>query len=49
MDDADDMEAVGHDARVGKVQPHQRAVAGGQIHAHHTHLGFAFQLLKIGL
>ena len=49
MDDADDMEAVGHDARVGKVQPDQRAVAGGQIHAHDAHLGFAFQLLKIGL
>jgi hypothetical protein len=39
----------GHDARVGKVQAHERAIVGGQVHAHRTHLGFAFQALKTGL
>ena len=49
IDDADHMEAVGHDACVGKVQPDQGAIVGGQVHAHHAHLGLAFQPLKIGL
>ena len=49
IDQTDHMEAVGHDACVGEVQPDQGAIVGGQVHAHHAHLGFAFQLLKIGL
>jgi len=49
IDDTDHVEAVGANARVGEVEPHQRAVAGGQIHTHHTHLSFAFQLVKIRL
>ena len=49
VDDADHVEPVGDDARVGEVQADQRAIVGGQVHAHHAHLGFAFQALKIGL
>ena len=30
IEDADDMKAISHDARVGKVQPGQRAVVGGR-------------------
>ena len=49
IDEANDMEAVGHDARIGEVHADQGAIVRGQIHAHHPHLGFAFQPLKIGL
>ena len=41
VNDADDVEPVGHDARIGEVQPDQGAIVGRQIHAHHAHLGFA--------
>ncbi len=34
---------------LGKVQADQGAVIRGQIHAHHSNLGFACQALKIGL
>src|SRR5579862_2657128 len=49
IDEPNDMEAVGHDAGVRKVQPHQTTVAGGQVHAYHSYLRPALQLLKIGL
>lgn len=35
IDDADDMETVGHDACIGEVQVEQGAVGRRQIHAHH--------------
>jgi hypothetical protein len=31
------MEAVGHDAGIGKLLLHQRAIRAGQVHAHHLH------------
>lgn len=37
------MKTIRHDARVGEVQTDQRAISGGQIHAHHAHLRFSFQ------
>ena len=49
IDDADHMEAVGHNARVREMQPDKGAIVGGQVHAHRAHLGLAFQPLKIGL
>jgi hypothetical protein len=49
IDDANHVEAVGHDARIREVQPDQGAIVGGQVHAHHAHFGLAFQPLKIGL
>ena len=49
IDDADQMEAVGHNACVGDAQADQRTVVRRQVHAHHAHLGLAFQLLKVGL
>src|ERR1017187_4999378 len=48
VDDADDMEAIGHDACVGEVQVDQGAVGRGQIHAHHFDLSLALQMLEIG-
>jgi hypothetical protein len=49
VDDADDVESVSHDACIEDVEPDQRTVVGGPIHAHHPHLAFAFQPLRIGL
>ena len=49
IDDADHTEAAGRNARVGGVQADQRTVVRRQVHAHHAHLGLAFQLLKVGL
>ena len=42
IDDSDHVEAVGHDARVGEVQPDQRTIVGRQVHGHYPHLGSAF-------
>jgi hypothetical protein len=47
VDDADDVKAIGHDAGIGEMLPHQRAVDAGQIHAHHAHPFFAAQSLQI--
>ena len=49
IDEPDDMEAIGYDARVGEVQPDQGAIVRGQVPAHHAHVGLAFQLLEISL
>ena len=49
IDQANDMEAIRHNAGLGEVQPDQGPVAGGEIHADHARLVLAFQPLKIGL
>src|SRR5512133_713405 len=47
VDEANDMEAVGHDQGVGKVLAHDGAVGGGQVHADDADQLFAGQALKI--
>ena len=42
IDDADDMEAIRYDARVGEVFVNQGAVGRSQVHAHHPDQVFAF-------
>lgn len=37
IDQANHMEPVGHDFRLGEVFAHHRPVPAGQIHAHHSH------------
>ena len=41
VDEANHVEPIGHDARVGEVFADQRAIGGRQIHAHPTHLGLS--------
>ncbi len=48
VNDTDHMETVGHAARMGEVEPHQSPVVGSQVHAYHSHVGFALQALEIG-
>jgi hypothetical protein len=48
IDEADDVEAVGDDTGVGEVLLHQSAIGDREIHAHHTHVLFGLQTLKIG-
>ena len=43
----DDMEAISHDARLGEVFAHDRAVNGRQIHADHLHQMLAFEAVEI--
>ena len=49
VDEADDMEAVGHDHGVGKLRFHDRAIDRRQVHADDADLVFAFQTKEIGL
>ena len=49
VDEADDMEAIGHDLRVGKVLADQRAIDARQIHADDPHAIFARQLRQVAL
>jgi hypothetical protein len=46
-DEANDVEPVGHNQRVGKVPGDQRTVGGRQIHTDDANLLFAFELMKI--
>ena len=43
----DDVESVGHNARIGEVFLHHRAIGGGQIHAYHQDIFLALQTLQI--
>src|SRR5512138_1012990 len=49
VDEPDDMEAVGHDAGIGKVLAYQGPIAAGQVHTHHPHPALAFQAYQIVL
>ncbi len=49
IDEADHVEAVGHDAGLREMLTNQGTVDAGQIHAHHPHAGLAFQARHIGL
>lgn len=44
VNEANDVEAIGHNARVGEMFAYQSAVSGGQVHAHQTHPRFALQV-----
>ena len=48
VDQSNDMEAIGHNARVRKVFLDNGSIYAGQIHAYHAHLCFAFQTRQIG-
>jgi hypothetical protein len=49
VDDAADMEAIGHDAGMGEVPADQRAVDAGQIHTDHPRTIPAGQALQVVL
>jgi hypothetical protein len=49
VDEADHMEAVRHDDRLGEVLADDRAIDDGQVHADYAHLLFDFQGKKIRL
>ncbi len=48
VDDADDVEAIGDDGRIGKLPLDQRAVGGREIDADDAHLVLALKLSEIG-
>lgn len=49
IEQPDDMETIGYDHGIRKMLSGDGAVHGGQVHANHANLVFAFQSIEIGV
>jgi phosphotransferase system HPr-like phosphotransfer protein len=47
IDGADDVETIGHHARIGEMLAYQRTIVGRQVHTHHLHAMLAWQTRQI--